>query len=63
MPSYLVIAAPLGEESERRFEYEAAEPLGPDSIFRADGLYKVCRVLADYSGRYDGLIDADQLVA
>jgi hypothetical protein len=64
MPSYLVIAATF-EDPEARFEYESVEPLATDSVFAddsSDAVYKAWRVLADDSGRYDGLVNADQLV-
>jgi hypothetical protein len=57
--SYLVIASPVPDERERRFEYTTYEPLGHEMTFTADGIYKVWRVVADDSGRYDGLVDAE----
>ncbi len=65
MPSYLVIAEML-EEPERRFEYDSADPLELDSVFEeddGDAAFTVRRLLADDSGYYDGLVNADELVA
>jgi hypothetical protein len=64
MPSYLVIAS-TQEDPEFRFEYESVEPLGAGSVFSDDNsgaAFKVWRVMADDTGRYDGLVDADELV-
>ena len=61
--SYLVIAS-TADDPEFRFEYESIERLGAGSVFRSDdgeSVYKVWRVFADDSGRYDGLVDADEL--
>jgi hypothetical protein len=63
LPSYLVIAA-TGSQPERRFEYSSVEPLGHDFVFSDDGSsYRVWRLVADDSGRYDGLVEAEALVA
>jgi hypothetical protein len=57
--SYLVIASRVDDGRPRRFEYMSHEPLGHETTFTADATYKVWRVVADDSGRYDGLVDAE----
>jgi hypothetical protein len=59
--SYLVSASHAGEGRMERFEFRCVEPLAHDMTFVADASYRVWRVVADESGRYDGLVDAEPL--
>ena len=64
MPSYLVIAD-MVDKPERRFEYDSAQPLEPDSVFPdddTDAAFKVWRLIEDDSGHYDGLVNADEFI-
>ena len=69
VPVYLVTVTEL-EGGQREFEYRSDHALQRDSHLRnrpREGTplraYVVQRVVADPSGRYDGLIDAEQWIA